>query len=188
MGLLPPRLKALLLCELQPPTAAERPAPVPAVPLLRPHPPTSHSFVDVLPPSLVELDLGDCYDHPMLTRCAALIPAHAEAWAGGSVSRCRWGRCRRGCSSFGFRPSPDDSNFPLLQPGVLPSTLLAIDFSDRYGESIPAGVIPSSVRWMRLPAWCADGDIEVVLPARVVVVWYCGDASSDVGSDDESTI
>ena len=68
---------------------------------------------------------------------------------------------------------------PPLQPGVLPSTLLAIDFADRYIQPLPAGVIPQSVRWVRLPSELRDLDddeqIEVVLPPHAELSWFTDD-------------
>ena len=59
-----------------------------------------------------------------------------------------------------------------LVPGVLPSTLLGVDFTTRYDHPLPAGVIPSSVRWIRLPNRYRDENIEAVLPAHAEVSWF----------------
>ena len=66
---------------------------------------------------------------------------------------------------------------PPLLPGVLPSTLLAVDFTDRSREPLPAGVIPRSVRWVRLWSryWYRHGDlsdVEVPLPPCAQLEWY----------------
>ena len=64
---------------------------------------------------------------------------------------------------------------PPLLPGVLRSTLLGVDFSDRYRQPLPAGIIPPSVRWVRLSSRYRDVPIEVVLPAHAEVRWYSVD-------------
>ena len=57
---------------------------------------------------------------------------------------------------------------PPLLPGVLPpSTLLSLDLSDRcHGEQQLAGVLPSSLRWLRLPESFGRPDIEAVLSSH----------------------
>ena len=68
-----------------------------------------------------------------------------------------------------------DPNFPLLlplQPGVLPSTLIGIDFTDRCETPLPAGVIPLSVRWVRLWERYRNQHIAVVLPPDAECQWF----------------
>ena len=61
---------------------------------------------------------------------------------------------------------------PALEPGVLLSTLLGIDFGRYVQFSLPAGVVPSGVHWLRLSSRYRDRHIEAVLPESAEVRWY----------------
>ena len=66
-----------------------------------------------------------------------------------------------------------DLMLPPLPPRVLlPSTPLGLDLSDRYFHPLLPGVIPCSVRWLRLSSAYRDEGIEVVLPTDAEVVWF----------------
>ena len=125
---------------------------------------------DVFPSSLVELHLGkDCYNHPLTP---GVLPSSLRrlTLGGAFCQLLQVGSLPEGLLFLRFNPGP--SILPALQPGVLPSTLLAVDFTNRYKNPLSAGVIPSSVRWVRLPRWYRDGCIEAVLPARAECAWF----------------
>ena len=55
------------------------------------------------------------------------------------------GSLLEGLLFLSFFPNGDCFFLP-LQPAVLPSTLLAIDSTDRYSRPLPVGITPPSVR------------------------------------------
>ena len=138
---------------------------------LRPH---------AFPSSLVELHLGHTYTLPLLPD---VLPSSLRRLSvgGAFVGPLRMRSLPEGLLFLSFHPlmHPESrslwnppSKLSRLRPGVLPSTLLGIDFTDRYEHPIPAGVIPSSARWVRLWSGYRDEHIEAVLPARAEVSWW----------------
>ena len=126
---------------------------------------------DVLPSSLVELHLDDSYDYPPPP---GVLPSSLRRL----TLSCRF-REPLQVGSLCFLFGGSETRLPPLQPGVLPSTLLGVDFTDRYHHPLLAGVIPPSVRWLRLPSWYRKRRVEAVLPAHPEVRWFSVDAAGN---------
>ena len=141
--------------------------PPPAVPGLQLVEPSL--LPDVLPSSLIELHLGQNYTHPLPP---GVLPSSLRRLTLGAAfcQVLQVGSLPEGLLFLSFSPGP--SILPALQPGALPSTLLGIDLTNRCKHPLPAGVIPSSVRWVRLPSRYRCEHIEAVLPAHAEVRWY----------------
>ena len=139
---------------------------------------------DVPPSSLVELHLDDSFNRPLPT--SALPSSLRTLSVGGEFSHPLQAELLpEGLLFLCFRSSQlkyPECLLPPLLPGVLRSTLLGVDFSDRYRQPLPAGITPPSVRRVWLWRQYRDQRVDVVLPAHVERVWY----PSDDESDDES--
>ena len=73
---------------------------------------------------------------------------------------------------------------------MLPSTLLGVDFTNRFQQPESLGVIPLSVRWVRLPDRYSDEPISMMLllPAHAKVEWYSDeDDSGGMWHDDDES-
>ena len=129
----------------------------------------------VLPPCLVELRVGDSYDYPLPP---SVLPSSLRSLSlrGAFCQPLQVGSLPEGLLFLRLHPDSDVHLYhplqPPLQPGVLPSTLRAIDFTDRQSHPIPAGIIPLSVRWVRLWSRYRDEDIEAVPPAHAECTWF----------------
>ena len=126
---------------------------------------------NVLPPSLVELRLGQRYNH---TFAPGVLPSSLRALSlgGGYGESLQPGSLPEGLLFLRFAQR-GNRQLPRLQVGSLPSTLLSLDLNDHYMEQLPSGVLPSSLRWIRLgKCWYRDGGVEVVLPPHAEVEWY----------------
>ena len=135
-----------------------------------------------LPSSLVELRLGDRYNQALPP---GVLPSSLRRLSVGSGFSYRQqllpGSLPAGLQFLRFLPN--DSTKKLLrrlEPGVLPSTLLGIDFSNRCIQPLPAGIIPPAVRWIRLSSRYRDPlDVQAVLPPLAECTFYeNGDVSS----------
>ena len=132
-----------------------------------------------LPPSLVELRLG-WRPSPVEHRPGRFHrPLHAGAlpaslrrltMSNGLHQRLQLRSLPEGLLFFRFNCQWPASQ-PPLQPGVLPSTLLGIDFANFYHHPLPAGVVPSAVQWIRLSSRYRDERIEAVLSPYTEVRW-----------------
>ena len=125
----------------------------------------------MLPCSLVELYLRDRYKHLP----SGVLPS-SLLWLTPGGAFCQ--PLQVGTLAEGLlflrdrREDYNGSRVPRSQPSVLPSTLLGVDFTDRYNHPMPAGAIPSSVCWVRLPHWYQYGRIDAVLLAHAMGRWY----------------
>ena len=68
-----------------------------------------------------------------------------------------------------FQPHKPPSLLLPLQPGVLQSTLLSLDLSNRHLHLLPAGIIPSGVRWLCLSERYPAENIEAALPPHAEI-------------------
>ena len=125
-------------------------------------------FADLLPPSLVELRLR-C-NQPLTSR---VLPSSSRRLSaeGGFSQPVQVGSLPEGLLFLGFHLDGwDDPPLPPLQPGVLPSTLLGIDF-DNYRQPLPAGVVPSSVRCVeQVPGRADQGGAAGSCRVQVVLI------------------
>ena len=128
---------------------------------------------NVLPCSLVELHFGHCYNQPTP---AGVLPSSLRRLTLGSdfSQQLEVGALPEGL--LFLRAEPDSRYPPSLlapfQPGVLPSTLLGLDLSNRCVAPLPSDVIPLSVRWVRLSSKYRDERIEAVLPPLAECRWF----------------
>ena len=118
---------------------------------------------DALPSSRVELRLCGDYCRPLLP---GVLPSSLRRRTLGSKFRenLQAGSLPERLLFIRYLPRPSfvqSQNLPGLQPGVLPSTLLGINFTDRYKADIPAGIIPPSVRWLRLPSRRFEAQVRI---------------------------
>ena len=137
-------------------------------------------LLHALPSALVELRLGDLYNHPLPP--GVLPPSLRALKLGPHFARpLQLGSLPEGLLFLRFVPwswgsYAEKSYGPTLLPGVLPSTLLGLDLSNRYAKPLPLGVIPSGVRWVRLDGSRYRGEQElgkrVILPPQAELVWY----------------
>ena len=58
-----------------------------------------------------------------------------------------------------------------LQPGVIPGSVIVVSMGQQYKQELVAGGIPSTVRWLRLPASHAEKDLSGVLSPATRVMW-----------------
>ena len=132
----------------------------------------------MLPSSLVELQVADSDNLRLLP---GVLPPSLRSLSlrGAFCQPLQVGSLPEGLLFLRLHPDSDVHLYhplqPPLQPGVLPSTLRAIDFTDRQSHPIPAGIIPLSVRWVRLWSRYRDEDIEAVPPAHAECRWYSVD-------------
>ena len=131
-----------------------------------------------LPSSLVDLDLGFNFNQPLPP---GLLPPSLRRLTLGyqSGQALQAGSLPEGLLFLRFYPGWLGFVAPPFQPEVLPSTLLGIDFTSRYEHPLPAGFIPSSVRWIRLSSRYRDERIEAVLPPGAKRMWYESDYIRD---------
>jgi hypothetical protein len=137
-------------------------------------------LVDVLPSSLVELRLGSWYDQSLPP--GALPPSLRRLTLGKRFrQRLQVGSLPEGLMFLRFEPDGRLRWTPLppILLGVLPSTLLGIDFSNRYHHPLAAGIVPSAVRWIRLSSSYCHGRVEAVLPAHAECRWYSEDDETE---------
>ena len=126
--------------------------------------------LDVLPSSLAELHIGS-HDHRLPPgELPASLRNFSVGWRFVQPLQMRSLPERLLFLGFGCEMY-NTPKLPRLQPGVLPSTLLGIDLADRYDYPLSAGIIPSSVRWVRLWSGYRDEHIEAALPAHAECVW-----------------
>ena len=128
---------------------------------------------NILPSSLEELRLSYQYLHPLAP--GVLPPSLRALTLGQALYRpLEVGSLPEGLLYLRFLPlSRSRARLPPLQPGVLPSTLLGLDLSNRLAdEQQLAGVIPQSVRWLRLSTRLRREDVEAELACHAEVVWY----------------
>ena len=162
-GVLPSRLQALHVGATHAPL---QPGSLPASLLYLS---TSHYFTEpilagVLPSCLVDLRLGHGYNHPL--RPGILPASLCRLTLGGQYRQpLQLGSLPDGLLLLRFLPTHSSApKLPPVLPGVLPSTLLGLDFTNRYHAALLAGVVPASVRWVRLPREYDDERTQAVLP------------------------
>ena len=136
----------------------------------------------VLPSSLIDLRLGDRYNHPLPP--GALPSSLRRLTVGRGFSHRQLlvvGSLPEGLQFLRFLPNASTKTvLRRLELAVLPSTLLAVDFTDRCIQPLPAGLIPPRVRWIRLHSRYRNPlDVHAVLPAHTLCSFYDeGDDSS----------
>ena len=123
----------------------------------------------VLPSSLTSLRFGNQFDNPLLE---GMLPASLRRlWLSPDFNqRLLPGQLNDGLLYLFFVPGSGTYE-QQLEPGVLPSSLVALDLSDRYRRELREGVVPASVRWIGLHR-CYETKVKAVLPAGVERFWW----------------
>ena len=126
-----------------------------------------------IPHALVHLNLGFYFDHPLLP--GVLPTSLRELVLSVSFNQpLQPGSLPDGLNVLAFSVSYNNqSKFQQqLQPGVIPTSVTVVSMGKQYGAALVAGGVPSSVRWLRLPASFAGEDLSGVLsPSTRVVTW-----------------